>query len=63
MPGVIGMRLMLLVTMAALLLQPEAAMGAVRDSCCLFVTAVMPGLLPYLVLSTMLLSRVRGRSP
>ena len=61
--GVIGMRLMLLVTMAALLLQPEAAMGAVRDSCYLFVTAVMPGLLPYLVLSAMLLSRVRGRSP
>ena len=54
---------MLLVTMAALLLQPEAAMGAVRDSCYLFVTAVMPGLLPYLVLSAMLLSRVRGRSP
>lgn len=54
---------MLLVTMAALLLQPETAMGAVRDSCYLFVTAVMPGLLPYLVLSTMLLSRVRGRSP
>ncbi len=53
---------LLAVMMGALLLRPETAMTAVRDSCRLFVTAVMPGLLPYMVLSSMLVSRVRGRS-
>lgn len=56
------MRLMLAAAMALLLIRPEASMTAVRDSCRLFVTAVMPGLLPYMVFSSMLLSRVRGRS-
>lgn len=56
------MRLMLAAAMALLLLRPETSMTAVRDSCRLFVTAVMPGLLPYMVFSSMLLSRMRGRS-
>lgn len=56
------MRLMLAAAMALLLIRPEASMTAVRDSCRLFVTAVMPGLLPYMVFSSMLLSRMRARS-
>ncbi|MBQ2952338.1 MAG: hypothetical protein IJE07_02140 [Clostridia bacterium] len=57
------MRLMLAAAMALLLFRSEMAMGAVRDSCRLFVTAVMPGLLPYMVLSSMLVSRCRSLSP
>lgn len=57
------MRVMLLAAMALLLLRPGTAMAAVSDSCRLFVTAVLPGLLPYMVLSSMLLSRCRSRSP
>lgn len=56
------MRLLLAAAMALLLIRPETSMTAVRDSCRLFVTAVMPGLLPYMVFSSMLLSRVRARS-
>lgn len=57
------MRLLLAAAMALLLIRPETAMGAVRESCRLFCTAVLPGLLPYMVFSQMLLSRLRGRSP
>lgn len=56
------MRWLLAAAMGLVLFRSEAAMAAVRESCRLFVTAVLPGLLPYMVLSTMLVSRMRGRS-
>lgn len=58
-----GMRVLLAGLMTLLLLRPGTAMTAVSESCRLFVTAVMPGLLPYMVLSAMLLSRCGGRVP
>lgn len=57
------MRILLAGAMALLLLRPGTAMGAVSESCRLFVTSVLPGLLPYMVLSQMLLSRLGGTSP
>lgn len=57
------MRLMLTVAMAALLWRSGTAMAAVRASCHLFVTAVLPGLLPYMTLSGMLASRCQGGLP
>ena len=55
------MILLLIAAMAMLLLRPATAMAAISASCHLFVTAVLPGLLPYMVLSAMLVSRC-GRS-
>ena len=46
-----------------LLLRAETVMSAASMACRLFVTAVMPGLLPYMVLSLMAVSRVRRLSP
>lgn len=57
------MRLLLAAAMALLLFRSETAMDAVRESCRLFCTAVLPGLLPYMVFSQMLISRLRIRSP
>jgi len=54
------MRMLLAGAMALLLLRSGTAMAAVSDSCRLFVTAVLPGMLPYMVLSLMLVSRCRG---
>lgn len=54
---------MLAAALGLMLWRPETAMAAVRESCRLFVTAVLPGLLPYMVFSSLLLSRLRSRSP
>ena len=56
------MRVLLVTVMVALLLRPAGAMDSVSAACRLFVTAVLPGLLPYMVLSMMLVSRMRARS-
>lgn len=57
------MRILLIGLMGALLCCAPEVMAAVSASCRLFVTAVMPGLLPYMVLSLMLASRFPGRLP
>lgn len=57
------MRWLLGGAMALLLLRSGTAMEAVRDSCRLFVTSVLPGLLPYMTLSMMLLSRCGTDAP
>lgn len=51
-----------LLLMLALLLRAETTMAAASAACRLFVTAVMPGLFPYMVLSLMAVSRVRQPS-
>ena len=53
----------LLLLMLALLLRAEVAMSAASAACRLFVTAVLPGLFPYMVLSLMAVSRVKRLSP
>lgn len=57
------MRILLIGLMCALLCCAPEVMGAVSASCRLFVVSVMPGLLPYMVLSLMLASRFSGRLP
>ena len=57
------MRLMLLIGMIGLLIEPSRAMEAASAACRLFVSGVMPGLFPYMVLSLMLLSRLPERLP
>lgn len=57
------MRWLLGGAMALLLLRPGTAMDAVRESCRLFVFSVLPGLLPYLTLSAMLVSRCGTGTP
>ena len=54
---------LLIFGMGCLLLRAEAAMAAASAACRLFVTAVLPGLFPYMVLSLMLVSRVKKPSP
>ena len=49
--------------MLALLLHTSLVMDAASAACRLFVTAVLPGLFPYMVLSQMLVSRVKRLSP
>ena len=44
-----------------MLLHPALAMDAASAACRLFVTSVMPGLFPYMVLALMLVSRLAGR--
>ena len=46
-----------------MLARTDIAMQAASDACRLFVTSVMPGLLPYMALSRLLLSRMGGRLP
>lgn len=53
------MRGVLAAVMVVFLVRAELVMGAVSTSARLFVTAVMPGLFPYMVLSGMLVSRFR----
>ena len=53
----------LLLLMFCLLLRAEATMAAASAACRLFVSAVLPGLFPYMVLSLMVVSRVRRPSP
>lgn len=57
------MLILLLLLMGCLLLRAGTTMAAASAACRLFVTAVMPGLLPYMVLSLMLVSRVRRMNP
>lgn len=54
---------MIAAAMGLALLRAETAMAAVQESCRLFVTGVLPGLLPCMVLSAMLVSRVRRPGP
>ena len=49
--------------MIALLLHTDVTMSAASAACRLFVTAVLPGLFPYMVLSLMAVSRVQRPSP
>ena len=53
----------LLLLMLCLLLRAQVAMAAASAACRLFVTAVLPGLFPYMVLSLMAVSRVKRPSP
>lgn len=54
---------LLLLLMLCLLLRAQLTMDAASAACHLFVTAVMPGLLPYMVLSQMAVTRVKRLSP
>lgn len=53
----------LILLMLCLLLRADVTMAAASAACHLFVTAVLPGLFPYMVLSLMLVSRVKRPSP
>ncbi|MBE5809924.1 MAG: hypothetical protein E7318_03210 [Clostridiales bacterium] len=53
----------LLMLMLCLLLRADVTMNAASAACRLFVTAVMPGLFPYMVLSLMAVSRARRMNP
>ena len=53
----------LLLLMLCLLLRADVTMTAASAACRLFVTAVLPGLMPYMVLSLMAVSRVKRMSP
>lgn len=57
------MLLALILLMLALLLRADVTMTAASAACRLFVTAVLPGLMPYMVLSLMAVSRVKRLSP
>ena len=57
------MPIAILLLMLCLLLRAEVTMDAAAAACRLFVTAVLPGLFPYMVLSQMLITRVRRLSP
>lgn len=54
---------LLLLLMLSLLLRAQVTMEAASAACRLFVTAVLPGLFPYMVLSQLLISRVKRLSP
>ncbi len=49
--------------MALLLARAQVVMAAASAACRLFVFSVMPGLLPYMILALMLVSRVRAMNP
>lgn len=57
------MSILLALLMLVLLMRSATAMAAASAACRLFVTAVLPGLFPYMVLSLMLVSRVKRLSP
>ncbi len=57
------MLLLLSVMMVWLLLRSATAMAAASEACRLFVQSVLPGLLPYMVLALMLVSRIPGPMP
>ena len=57
------MRLTLIALLILMLLRPQTVMAAAGDACALFVRSVLPGLLPYMTLSLMLVSRVNRISP
>ena len=53
----------LLLLMLCFLLRTETTMAAASAACRLFVTAVLPGLFPYMTLSLMAVSRVKRPAP
>ncbi len=53
--------LLLPLLMLSLLLRPAPTMDAASAACRLFITAVFPGLFPYMTLSLMLVSRLKRR--
>lgn len=57
------MLLLLPLGMLLMLLSPAAVMDAASAACYLFVTSVLPGLFPYMVLSLLLVSRMPGDMP
>lgn len=57
------MRWMLVMMLGAMLARPGLTMDAASQACRLFVESVMPGLLPYMVLCQMLVSRAGKMSP
>ena len=57
------MPVLLTVLLITLLLHPAEVMNAASAACGLFVRSVMPGLLPYMILSQMLVSRIRQMKP
>ncbi len=57
------MRILLVLLMCCLLMRSGNAMDAAAEACRLFVTSVLPGLFPYMVLSLMLVSRFSARLP
>ncbi len=57
------MFVLLAALMLALLLRADLTMAAASAACRLFVTAVLPGLFPYMVLSLMAVSRIKVTSP
>lgn len=57
------MSVLLALLMILLLLRSATVMAAASAACHLFVTAVLPGLFPYMVLSLLLVSRVKHPSP
>lgn len=57
------MRVLLALTMLTLLMRAGETMDAASAACRLFVTAVLPGLMPYMALSLMLTSRFSGWTP
>ena len=54
---------LLITLMLCLLFRADVTMAAASAACHLFVTAVLPGLFPYMVLSLMVVSRVQRMSP
>ena len=54
---------MYVILLLCLLLRAETTMTAASAACRLFVTAVLPGLFPYMVISLMLASRVKRLRP
>ena len=57
------MTCLLILLMLCLLLRAGTTMDAASAACRLFVTAVLPGLFPYMVLSQILVSRMKRLSP
>ena len=57
------MSILLVLLLLCFLLRAEVTMAAASAACRLFVTAVMPGLFPYMTLSLMLASRVQRLRP
>lgn len=57
------MLLLLTLLLLAMLLCPQTVMNAASEACGLFVRSVMPGLLPYMTVAQMLVSRARRITP
>lgn len=57
------MRMLLIMLMGWMLLHAEVTMDAASAACRLFVTSVLPGLFPYMVLSLILTARFSGQTP